>query len=72
MKKTMVIKLLVLIGMVIFVASSAFFAFDVVDYYPVKNSYTDSLKTVIKANERTIWLLRNDSITHVKCFRIND
>lgn len=68
----MVIKLLVLIAMVIFVAASAFFAFDVIDYYPVKNSYIDSLKTVIKANERTIWLLRNDSITHVKCFRIND
>jgi len=57
--------------MVIFLAANAFFAFEVIDYYPVKNSYLDSLKTVIKANERTIWLLRNDSITHVKCFRID-
>ena len=64
-------KLLLLIGMVIFLAANAFFAFEVIDYYPVKNSYLDSLKTVIKANERTIWLLRNDSITHVKCFRID-
>ncbi len=60
------------IGLIIVISLFTFFAFEVIDYYPVKKSYTDSLKQVIKANERTIWLLRNDSITHQRCFRIND
>lgn len=64
-------KTVLLLGMVIFVVAVAFFALEVIDYYPVKNSYTDSLKMVIKANEKTIKLLRNDSTTHMRCFRLN-
>ena len=65
-------KAVLLIGMIILISWVAFFSFEVLDHYPAKNSYQDSLKQIIKANERTIWLLRNDSITHVRCFRIND
>lgn len=65
-------RVVLLIGMVIFVGVIYLAALDLTDMIPSQQSYQDSLKQIIKANERTIWLLRNDSITHVRCFRIND
>ena len=60
------------IGLIIVISLFTFFSFEILDYYPTKNSYQDSLKSIIKANERTIWLLRNDSVTHQRCFRLNE
>jgi len=60
------------ISLIFIIAVLAFAAFEIKDCLPSNTNYIDSLKTVIKANERTIWLLRNDSVTHNKCFRIND
>lgn len=65
-------RVVLLIGMVIFVGVIYLATLDLTDMIPSQQSYQDSLKQIIKANERTIWLLRNDSITHVRCFRIND
>lgn len=65
-------RVVVLIVMVIFVGVIYLATLDLTDMIPSQQSYQDSLKQIIKANERTIWLLRNDSITHVRCFRIND
>ena len=65
-------KAVLLIGMVIFVGVIYLATLDLADMIPSQRNYQDSLKQVIKANERTIWLLRNDSITHQRCFRIND
>jgi hypothetical protein len=65
-------RVVLLIGMVIFVGVIYLATLDLADMIPSKQNYTDSLKSIIKANERTIWLLRNDSMTHQRCFRIND